>query len=349
VLRFNVIAVRRIIARRKRLVMGREMTVLKIQSVWRGYVVRNWYRAIIRQVVLVQCRWRQRAAIREFAQLRLEAKSVGKLKENNFALENKVIQLSQNLITKEGEKKALAESVGHLETLVAHWKEKFASVDVKSKNVAGQLSEDTTALKKELAEATSARDVLVKEKEKADKLMSKRDLELSNAQEELVKVKEEMKKVLVNAPKQEDSGTIAALKKEVTSLRDQMGKLLSGKWRADRDSNEPSPAGSKTDMRSYEDSSDYGDGKVPRRASTVNSRLAGDRLSRIGRPVVDGGERLTSLNSRYSVSRASDENRRKASARASVLAESPLANGGVADAQVWLYWLIVAVYKCVEG
>lgn len=229
----------------------------------------------------------------------------------------------------------MSEQISHLETQLGQWKEKFAKFDTKNKRAADQIDSETAALKKELHEAQSARDIQQKEREKSAALLQKRDAEISGMKEELAKAKEEAKKLkddLLNAPKQEDAGTIAALKKEITSLRDQMGKLLSGKWRNDRDA---ADVGSPGGMRSYDDASPGLTRGGPRRASTLNSRDGETRVSRLGRSSIVE-ENSPTLNNRYSITRTTDESRRRANARASVLADTPLDNNGgtMIEAQV---------------
>ena len=238
-MRYNylTVAVRRYFARRRRLEMGTLDAAVKIQSVWRSYVVRKEYKANVKRVVLIQSSMRRRLAMNQLKGLKIEAKSIGKLKATNYALENKLIELSQSVLAKEQEKKALLERVTHLESQASIWKEKFGALDSKTRNMAGQVNEDTSILKKEILEIQNSRDALIKEGEKNVALLRKKDDDLAisearfkTAEEELKKVREQLK----NAPKKEDEGTIAALKKEVTSLRDQMGKMIAGKWKSDR-------------------------------------------------------------------------------------------------------------------
>lgn len=240
------------IAKKKAIQLRRQRAALLIQKHYRGFVVRTWFKKSKKRIILIQCCVRRRRAMKELTALKVEAKSVGKLKEMNFSLENKVVELSQAVVAKEKEKKEMAEKIATLDGQVHHWKDKFAEVDSKLKTMLGQNLGDTTALKKEMAELHTAKDALAKDHDKLVALTKKKDDELSHAEEEITKAKEEIKKLkdeLRNAPKVvEDTGTVNSLKKEVTSLRDQLGKLLSGKYRGDSDAamSVPSSDGSTT-------------------------------------------------------------------------------------------------------
>ncbi|KAJ3221486.1 Myosin type-2 heavy chain 1 [Clydaea vesicula] len=290
-------------AYRKGKELRRRIAAINIQRCYRGYVARKWYKKTVRRIVLVQSCTRRRAAMKELKKLKIEARGIDKIREKSYALENKVVELSQQTADLRKEKKSALDQVAALEAQVASWKEKYASVADKNKTAAVQLTEDTTSLKNQLHELQQSTAALTKENEKMINVIKKKDDDMSTLEEELLKSKEEVKKLreeLKSAPKQEDVGTVSALKKEVTSLRDQMGKLLSGKWRADRAEN----------ANGYTDSS-----------YSYTSPTAVN-----GRTPYPNEETPSPLN-RYSISRITDESRRRASARASLLNEKDSGEG----------------------
>nr|KAJ3417910.1 Myosin type-2 heavy chain 1 [Polyrhizophydium stewartii] len=218
--------------------LRREKAAVKIQKVWRGYVARKEYRRTRRLVIRIQSCVRRRRAMNELKQLRTEARSVGKLKELNYRLEGKVVELSQNYAAKTKENAELLERVTLLESQLASWKERFAKIDVESKAKSSNVVEENSELKKELSQAQEARDALAKENERSAALLRKRDQEITQLQNDNAAAQDEVKRLkeqIKNAPKVvEDTATVAALKKEVASLREQMGRLLAGKYRTDR-------------------------------------------------------------------------------------------------------------------
>jgi myosin-5 len=182
---------------------------------------------------------RRRKAIKELKVLKVEAKSVGKLKELNYKLENKVIELSQAVKSRDEEIKVLVEKVESLEGQATSWKEKFTRAETSSKAATAQLNEGSSEIKAELKAANEAKDALQKENEKLSTSLQKKETELEGLQSELAKSKEEVRKLkedLKNAPKvsAEDSAVTANLRKEVASLKEQMSRLIAGKWTRDR-------------------------------------------------------------------------------------------------------------------
>ncbi|KAI8921479.1 P-loop containing nucleoside triphosphate hydrolase protein [Entophlyctis helioformis] len=218
--------------------LRREKAALKIQKVWRGHVARKEYRRVRQRIILIQSCVRRRRAIKELKQLKTEARSVGKLKEVNYRLESKVVELSQSVAAKNKENNELSEKLASLEAQVASWKEKFLKADAENKSKNSSAVDENVELKKELAQAHEARDASAKEVDRAAAQLRKRDNEIAQANAENANLQEEVKKLkeqMRNAPKVvDDSATVAALKKEVASLREQMGRLLAGKYRADR-------------------------------------------------------------------------------------------------------------------
>lgn len=74
-----------------------ERAALRIQAVWRKYVLRREYLEFRRGVVLVQSAWRRRRARRELRRLRQEAREATKLLQDKRSLEEKVAEL-QNVL-----------------------------------------------------------------------------------------------------------------------------------------------------------------------------------------------------------------------------------------------------------
>ncbi|KAJ3289168.1 Myosin type-2 heavy chain 1 [Borealophlyctis nickersoniae] len=209
----------------------------RIQKTWRGYVVRKQYKITRRRMVLIQTSVRRRAAVKQLKVLKAEARSVGKLKEINYKLEGKVVELSQALNASKEENTKLSEKVESLESQVTGWKDKFSKIESQTKAVTANLNTGSAEMKKELLELQHANETLTKEGEKAASLLRRREETIAKLEEELAASKEEVAKLreeVKNAPKVEDTTTVNALKKEVASLRDQMSRLLAGKYRADR-------------------------------------------------------------------------------------------------------------------
>ncbi|KAJ3045218.1 Myosin type-2 heavy chain 1 [Rhizophlyctis rosea] len=214
----------------------------RIQKIWRGYVVRKWYKVTCKRMVLIQTGVRRRKAQKAFKVLKAEARSVGKLKETNFKLEAKVVELSQALKDSKDESGKLSEKVASLEAQVTQWREKYSKVDTASKTAAAEVSHGSAELKKELQELQEAKQSLVKESEKSAAMLKKRDDALARLETELAAVKEEAKRLREEAAKApkveqvavEDTAQINALRKENANLKEELRRVLAGKYRADR-------------------------------------------------------------------------------------------------------------------
>ncbi|PAA94749.1 hypothetical protein BOX15_Mlig017227g1 [Macrostomum lignano] len=97
---------RRLAARRKFLALRAEQMVLDLQRLIRGYLVRRRVARLLRGITLLQSHFRRRRAKRQLLQLRAEARDVANLRNKNFGLENRLIELHQRLDTQNAELEA---------------------------------------------------------------------------------------------------------------------------------------------------------------------------------------------------------------------------------------------------
>jgi myosin-5 len=109
-----------------------ERAATTIQRTWRGSVDRRRFLAIRGKVVLAQCCIRRRLARNELKSLREEARSISHIKEVSYKLENKVIELTQNLTKRTQENKSLLSQLSLLESQVAEWQERHSTLETRS-------------------------------------------------------------------------------------------------------------------------------------------------------------------------------------------------------------------------
>ncbi|RKO98816.1 hypothetical protein CXG81DRAFT_15404 [Caulochytrium protostelioides] len=230
--------VRAKIARRERLGRDQRDAVQTIQRVWRGHRARREVRRVLARVILIQSCIRRRRAIREIAALRVEARSVGKLKETNYKLEGKLVELSQQLQAKQSEERATQDHVSHLEAQLASLKDKYAAAFKSSKSAQATAAEDLSGLKHEVSKLRSERDQLQKENDKMTHAQKRTEEELAALQTTYAAQKDAYDKlrkdIKMGKLKTGDDKETEQLRKDVASLRDQVGKLLAGKWKNDR-------------------------------------------------------------------------------------------------------------------
>ncbi|KDN44751.1 myosin V [Tilletiaria anomala UBC 951] len=105
----------------------------RLQSLFRGVLARRQLRRNRQGIILIQSMHRRRLAKRELIALRNEAKSVKHFKEVSGKLENKVVELTQNLQKRTRENKELVAKIRALEAQVAQWQGKHDELDAKAR------------------------------------------------------------------------------------------------------------------------------------------------------------------------------------------------------------------------
>ncbi len=88
-----------------------------IQTWWRGKHQRQEYLKSRKAIIYTQSCFRRRFAIRELQQLKVESKSAEHFKEVSYQLENKVVELTQNLAGRNSENKKLKAQIERLEKM----------------------------------------------------------------------------------------------------------------------------------------------------------------------------------------------------------------------------------------
>lgn len=127
-----------------------EKSAIIIQKTWRGSVERRKFLAIRAKVVLAQCCIRRRLARNELKGLREEARSISHIKEVSYMLENKVIELTQNLAKRTQENKSLIQQLSILESQVASWQEKHSTLQYRAEELEKEAIKANDAIAKTL-------------------------------------------------------------------------------------------------------------------------------------------------------------------------------------------------------
>lgn len=89
----------------------KEHHVITIQRTIKSHSQRSEYQKLRKAAVFTQSAYRSRLAQAQLKQLKIEAKSVNRLKEASYKLENKVIELTTSLTTKVKENKSLTAEI----------------------------------------------------------------------------------------------------------------------------------------------------------------------------------------------------------------------------------------------
>lgn len=171
---------------------------------------------------------RRRLARKELKALKAEARSVSKFKEISYRLENKVVELTQNLQKRTEEKKELQGKVSALEAQLTQAVSRHEESDARAKQAQADFQGATEEL--------SRREALLKAKEDVEKRLeealakaAEKELAIVKLQEELAQQAaqlESQQKTIDSTPVRnaDDSSVIQTLKSEVSSLREQLNR-----------------------------------------------------------------------------------------------------------------------------
>jgi myosin-5 len=222
------------VTRRDADLIARSNAANLIASAYKMFKVTQESGKKLNDIIKVQSLFRGRKARRAFRKEKAELG--GKLKETNYKLDAKVFELSQALDAKKKEATEMANKNKALEEQLAQWKDRFSKVDTENKSKGDSNQGETNELRKKLHQLVETKDTLVKETEKLHGMIRKRDDQITLLQGDQAAKSEEMKSLketLKSAPVKDDVQT-EALKKEITSLREQMSRLVAGKYRTER-------------------------------------------------------------------------------------------------------------------
>ncbi|KAN0059913.1 Myosin type-2 heavy chain 1 [Thecaphora frezii] len=205
-----------------------DFAATRLQSMLRGALVRMQYRNERRGIIHLQSCYRRRLAKKELVALRNEAKSVSHFKEVSYKLENKVAELTQNLQKRVKDNKELASKFRALEAQILTWQGRYDELDTKARNLQNAVDKPTVALA-EFEALLAAKKELDAKKEGALKRIAEQEKRIAELSAEIERQAEELQarvEALKGATKtsEEDLATMASLRSEVASLREQLNR-----------------------------------------------------------------------------------------------------------------------------
>jgi myosin-5 len=169
---------------------------------------------------------RRRLARKQLKSLKEEARSATKLKELSYRLENKVVELTQSLQKRTGEARELQARLSEVQSQLQSWMNKHEESEGRAKqhqsNLASEVSQRDALLKSKREVEAKLHDAMVQVSEK-EELVLKLTADLS---QQTVKMEEQQRLIQASsaAAREQDASAIAALKNEVTALRDQLNR-----------------------------------------------------------------------------------------------------------------------------
>ncbi|KAH7096122.1 myosin 5 [Auriculariales sp. MPI-PUGE-AT-0066] len=199
----------------------------RLQCLFRGLASRRKYKADVRRVVWMQSCIRRRYARLELKSLKAEARSVTKAQEKSFRLENKVVELIQKLQQRDYEEKDLNSKLTGLEAQLKQWMAKHSDADARAKQLHGELQSANAEVTRRDELLAQKRDVETRLEDAAKRVADKDEL-IKKLSDDLAKqaaaLAERQKVVEVPVKGGDDSSIITTLKREVSSLREQLNR-----------------------------------------------------------------------------------------------------------------------------
>ena len=205
-----------------------EFSATRLQSLLRGALARRQYRKEKQGVIHLQSCYRRRLAKKELVARRNEARSVSHFKEVSYKLENKVVELTQNLQKRIKDNKELTSKIKALEAQILTWQGKHDEIESKNRGLTEELAKPTVAMA-EFEALVAAKKELDAKQEAALKRITEQDRRISDLTAEIERQADELQarsEALNGATKssQDDVATINSLRSEVASLREQLNR-----------------------------------------------------------------------------------------------------------------------------
>ncbi|KAI8137073.1 P-loop containing nucleoside triphosphate hydrolase protein [Fennellomyces sp. T-0311] len=194
----------------------------QIQRLVRGYMQRKKYLAQREHVISIQTCVRRRQARQKLISLRQEARSATRLKEVSYKLENKVVELTQNLTQEKGEKKALQVQAAQLEIQVQSWQEKYQKLESKLQT----LQSGSSDTQEELESLRATHVSLQGEHEQVKSKVEEQDKEIARLNAEVTRLRQQPPLKVSTQPVVQKDEDVAELKQQIAALKVQLSQSL---------------------------------------------------------------------------------------------------------------------------
>ncbi|KAJ1659930.1 Myosin type-2 heavy chain 1 [Dispira simplex] len=149
---------------------------IAVQKFCRGYLARQFYKRQVKAVVYMQSCLRRRFARKELKALRIEARSINRIKEASLNLENKVMELTRQLAAEKEEHRALKKKYSDMENRSTSYYDKWKGVESQMASIILQKDQSLAERTRELAKIQEEYDALAQQLEKlAEEFQIKED------------------------------------------------------------------------------------------------------------------------------------------------------------------------------
>ena len=195
---------------------------ITIQRIWRGTRERRRFLAIRAKVILAQCCIRRHAAKNQLKVLREEARSISHFKEVSYKLENKVIELTQNLAKRTQENKSLLSQLSILETQLSSWQERHSTLEERAAGLEKEAVKANDAVARTIVLERELESLQVRYEDTQSNL-DKMEREATALKDALVRRSAELEAAL--SEKDSAERIRGSLNQEIQSLKDEVERL----------------------------------------------------------------------------------------------------------------------------
>ncbi|CAO3608268.1 unnamed protein product [Mucor hiemalis] len=225
-------AARSHLAKRNFVLLRENHAAVQIQKLVRGWFARKSYKAKREFIIHIQSCTRRNIARKHLLSLRAEARSVSHFKEVSYALENKVVELTQTLTAVRDEKKQANDRSLQLEAQIKNWIDKFEKMERKAKNLDEKLQEPTVPKEQhdltqsELATLTSEHKISTEKIKSQDREITLLKSQLESEKAENVTLKKSLEEADERAKNATDEAEVAELRSQLAALKTQLSQAL---------------------------------------------------------------------------------------------------------------------------
>jgi myosin-5 len=196
--------------------------MINLQFIYR--FARKSYKAKRELIIHVQSCIRRNIARKQLFALRTEARSVSHFKEVSYALENKVVELTQALTAMRDEKRSVTDRSVQLEAQIKNWVDKYEKMERRAKNLDERLQEPTVPQEQHDTLQTEF-NTLTSEHRVATEKIKAQERELTQLKNQLETERTETATLRKNLEEADERAKNATDEAEVTEIRSQLAAL----------------------------------------------------------------------------------------------------------------------------
>ncbi|KAI9249910.1 P-loop containing nucleoside triphosphate hydrolase protein [Helicostylum pulchrum] len=224
--------VRSQLAKRNHVALREHAAAVQIQKLVRGWFARKSFKAKRELIIHVQSCIRRNIARKHLFSLRTEARSVSHFKEVSYALENKVVELTQTLTAVRDERKSANDRSLQLEAQIKNWIDKHEKMERRAKNLDEKLQEPTVpkpqfdTLQSEFTALTSEHRMSTEKVKSQDRELTLIKSQLETEKAETASLKKSLEEADERAKNATDESEVAELRNQLAALKTQLSQAL---------------------------------------------------------------------------------------------------------------------------